>query len=84
VTRFWADGVAIAVTCDALATPQAFIWEQQRHIVLTVCDRWRVEEGWWRQRVYREYFQVVTRSGLPAEIYHDVLTARWYLQRVYD
>lgn len=84
MTRFWPDGVPIAVTCDALATPRAFRWEQQRHVVMAVRDRWRVDEGWWRRRAWREYFQVITASGLLAEIYHDVRTGQWFLQRVYD
>ena len=84
MSRFWADGVPIAVRCDELATPVAFTWESQRHAVERVIERWRVDEGWWRRRVWREYFQLVTRSGLLVLIYHDVRAGEWRLQRLYD
>lgn len=84
MTRFWPDGVAITVFCDVLATPTAFTWEHQRHGIARVVERWRVDEGWWKKRAWREYFQVITQTGLLIEIYHDVRTHQWYLQRVYD
>ena len=84
MTRFWPDGITIVVTQDALGTPQTFAWNEQHHRVTEVRDRWRVDEGWWRRRIWREYFQLITASGLLVEIYHDVPSGRWYLQRVYD
>jgi hypothetical protein len=84
VTRFWPNGVCVVVRCDALATPQQLIWEGQQHSIVEIWDRWRVDEGWWRKRAWREYFQIITRSGLLLEIYHDVPTGLWYIQRVYD
>jgi hypothetical protein len=84
MTRFWPEGMAIAVMCDDAATPKMFTWQGHRHRVVAVHDRWRVDEGWWRRRAWREYFQLITASGLLAEIYHDVPSGRWYLQRVYD
>ena len=84
MSRFWPDGVRIVVTCDDLATPVAFSWESHRHVVDRVIERWRVDEGWWKRRVWREYFQLVTRSGLLVLIYHDVRTSEWRLQRLYD
>ena len=84
MSRFWADGLPIVVACDDLATPLAFSWQGQRHTVAEVVERWRVDDGWWRRRIWREYFQVVTRSGLLVLIYHDVRTQEWRLQRLYD
>ena len=84
MTRFWADGLAITVSCDALATPTAFTWQDQRHVITPVRERWRIDVGWWHRRTWREYFPVITHTGLLLEIYHDVRTGQWYLQRVYD
>jgi hypothetical protein len=84
MSRFWPAGLPIAVTLDALATPTAFTWRTQRHSVARVVERWRVDEGWWKKRAWREYFQLVTRSGLLVLIYHDVRSGQWRLQRVYD
>ena len=84
MSRFWPDGVRIVVTCDDLATPVSFSWESHRHVVERVIERWRIDEGWWKRRVWREYFQLVTRSGLLVLIYHDVRAGEWRLQRLYD
>ena len=84
MSRFWPDGVPIVVTCDELATPLAFVWEGHRHSTERIVDRWRVDEGWWQRRVWREYFQLTTRSGLLVLIYHDVRAGEWRLQRLYD
>jgi hypothetical protein len=59
-------------------------WEGHEHTVIQIIDRWRVDDGWWRRRVWREYFQLITRSGLLVLIYHDVRAAEWRLQRLYD
>lgn len=32
----------------------------------------------------REYFRVRTARGIVCEIYRDLLTGAWYLQRIYD
>ncbi len=84
MSRFWSDGIPIEVTVDALATPAAFAWRGRYHTVDRVIERWRVDEGWWKRRAWREYFQLVTHSGLLVLIYHDVRIDQWRLQRVYD
>lgn len=84
MTRFWPDGLAIEVTTDSLAAPLSFSWNGRRHHVTRIVERWRIDEGWWKRRAWREYFQLVTHSGLLALIYHDVRAGQWRLQRVYD
>ena len=65
MSRFWPDGLPITVSCDALAAPTAFAWQGHRHTVVTVLERWRVDESWWRRRVWREYFTLTTKSAQP-------------------
>ena len=84
MSRFWPAGVPITVTCDDLATPVLFAWEGHRHRVAQIVDRWRVDEGWWKRRIWREYFQLTTETGLLVLIYHDVRSGDWRLQRLYD
>ena len=84
MTRFWPEGLPITVTCDSLATPRAFTWSGHRHAVNRVVERWRVGDGWWHRRIWREYFTLTTSTGLLVEIYHDVRTHAWRLQRLYD
>lgn len=84
MTYLWPRGQPISVQSDALATPQTFTWQGRTHPVQTVAKRWRVDHGWWRGRIWREYFKLTTQSGLLVIIYRDLLTGQWYLQRLYD
>ena len=84
MTRFWPQGAAVSVQVDAAGRPTAFRWKGRRHPVAAVVRTWRVDTGWWRRRVWREYVTVVTTTGLLAVLYRDVEGGGWYLVRVYD
>ena len=47
-------------------------------------NRWLVDQDWWDQPVRREYWKVLISETLLAEIYQDLATDRWYLERLYD
>jgi hypothetical protein len=49
-----------------------------------VANQWRLDVGWWRFRLWRDYYKVVTATGLLVIIYHDLTSDQWGLQRVYD
>jgi hypothetical protein len=84
MTRLWPDGQMIEVEADASGIPQQFIWWGSSHRVETVAGRWRVDEDWWRVRIWREYFKVATTSGLLVVLFHDLEAGGWCLQRLYD
>ncbi len=84
MTRLWSTGMSISVQSDALMTPQSFSWQGQTHQVQKIAKRWRVDQDWWQQRIWREYFKLTTRTGLLVIIYRNLLTGDWYLQRLYD
>ncbi len=46
-------------------------------------NRWRVDDDWWRVPISRMYY-VVTTPAMLLEIYEDLRTGDWYLQRVVD
>ena len=48
-----------------------------------VCNRWRVEEAWWRDPIARDYFKVVGDRWL-ALVYLDRVDGSWHLERLYD
>jgi hypothetical protein len=60
----------------------AIRWGNRREPV-EVCNRWRVEESWWREPIAREYFKVVGERWL-ALVYYDRLADSWHLERLYD
>ena len=60
----------------------AIAWADRREPV-EVCNRWRVEESWWREPIARDYFKVVGEHWL-ALIYFDRVAGSWHLERLYD
>ena len=60
----------------------AIAWADRREPV-EVCNRWRVEESWWREPIARDYFKVVGEHWL-ALIYFDRVAGTWHLERLYD
>ena len=84
MSRWWAGGDPIRVTADLLGTPRSFTWQGKRHPVAQVTRRWRIDVDWWRGRIWREYFKLVTRTGLLVEVYHDLINGGWFVQRLYD
>ena len=84
MTRFWPQGAPIKVSIDDVERPRALVWQGDRHAVWHHVKRWRVDDGWWTERVWREYYTLTTRSGLLLVVYQDLLAGDWHLQRVYD
>ncbi len=48
-----------------------------------VVNRWRVDVDWWRVPISRMYYLVTTATMLM-EIYEDLCTGNWYIERVID
>ncbi len=84
MSRLWPNGIVIKVWADAEGAPRELIRRETVHPVAAISRRWRSDWGWWRLRVWREYFKVETQTGGLVEIYHDLMTDKWYLQRWYD
>jgi hypothetical protein len=84
MTRLWLNGVMIAVEVDSLHNPLRLLWRKQLHHVQHIHNRWRVDREWWRQRIWREYLLLDTKTGLLLVVFHDLLNDKWYLQRLYD
>jgi len=81
VTRLLRAHPEIGVELDGERV-RAIRWAGRREPV-EVCNRWRVEERWWREPIVREYAKVVGERWL-ALIYRDCATGTWHLERLYD
>jgi hypothetical protein len=46
--------------------------------------RWKVETAWWKQPVVREYWRAVLNNNMLCELYRDVASNEWFVERVYD
>lgn len=84
MTRLWDAGERIDMEMGEDGMPLCFTWNNERHAVQSIAKRWRVDIGWWRLRVWRDYYKLVTTTGLLAVVYHDLALDQWNLQRVYD
>jgi hypothetical protein len=84
MSPFWPEGYPLELEADEWWTPLCFVWSGENHSVEGIIERWRIDEAWWRGRIWREYFRLTTRSGLLVEVYHDLTTGDWFIQRLYD
>ena len=84
MTRLWPEGVLIDVVEDGGGKPDHLIWQGRNHTVSLITRRWRVRSDWWRDPVWRDYFKIITKSGLLLIIFHDLNSDKWFLQRLFD
>lgn len=82
MTRLLGHHPLIDVELDRAGQPARLRWEGGSEQV-EVCNRWRIEEAWWRRPVSRDYYKLVGRH-LLALVYLDRVDGTWHLERVYD
>jgi hypothetical protein len=82
MTRLIGHHPRIDVDIDGHGMPCRLRWEGSSEAV-EVCNRWRIEEAWWRRPVSRDYYKL-SGSGLLALVYLDRVDGTWHLERVYD
>jgi hypothetical protein len=84
MSKLFHKAIRLEVKEDARHRPIYFLHEGRRERVAGILKQWRVTQEWWKRAVEREYFQVRTEAGAVCELYRDLLSGSWYLQRVYD
>lgn len=82
MTRFLTPPVAINVTLDHGRAPIAIAGAYNGS--LEPITRWKVEGSWWDRPVVREYWKAVLNNNLLCELYHDLASGDWFVERVYD
>ena len=75
---------AIRVERDPPGHLRGFHWHGESYEVASVASTWRIDEGWWVLRTWREYALVTTRQGQLVVLYRDLMTNRWYLERRFN
>ena len=84
MTRLHGDHPLVQVELDPTGQPARIRLDGETHGEVGVCNRWRVDDDWWRNLVARAYYKVVTRDGLLCTIYLDELRGTWHLERIFD
>ena len=71
---------ALKVEEDASGLPTA-VRIKRRQTVMTIEDRWRIDDEWWRaEPLSRFYYNVLLTSGQRLVLYKDLVTGGWYQQ----
>ena len=84
MSKLFRQAIRLEVEEGARHKPIAFLYRRKSERVRETLKRWRIVQGWWKKAVEREYFQVRTESGIVCELYRDLHSGVWYLQRIYD
>ena len=72
----------VTVRTDEFGEPEfvSLPGKPTRHVEI-IREHWRIDEGWWRQPMSREYRTVILVGGGNITLYHDLLKGLWYVQR---
>ncbi|MFB0557124.1 MAG: DUF6504 family protein [Dehalococcoidia bacterium] len=84
MSRLFQQAIRLEVKEGVQHKPIAFLYKGRQQRVGKILKRWRITRGWWKRAMEREYFQIETQTGAICELYRDLLTGAWYLQRIYD
>jgi hypothetical protein len=84
MTKLLPSPPEIEVGVDAAGEPARLRWRRWRAEVAAICNRWRVEDDWWRAEVARDYYKVRLADGTLCVIFRDRQKGTWHLQRVFD
>jgi len=82
--KFFHPPIPITTTVNSDGEPVFFSSKRGTTRISRIRNRWRISKNWWRKEIAREYFQLETVKGAVCEIYRDMLTESWYLQRIGD
>ena len=84
MTKRSATPEKIEIETDAKGDPVSFEQNGRRQKIVAVNERWRLEDCWWGDEEKRCYYRVQTSRGSVFDIYHELVSDRWYLDRTYD
>ncbi len=81
MTHLWLQVLPILVEdCP----PTCFVWNGQSYRVAQMMSVWRLDTAWWRGRIWRDNYRLLTDNGLLVDVYQDLDSQAWFLQRVWD
>jgi hypothetical protein len=84
MSKLFHRAIKIDVREDMQHRPISFIYRGRTEKIEQVARQWRVTQWWWKKAIEREYFQIGTEAGIICELYRDLLSGHWYLQRIQD
>lgn len=83
MTRLFEPPLPLEVELDGAGAP-AWITRGPLTGRLTPHNRWLVDVDWWLRPVARECWRAELGRKLLVELFHDLQSDTWFLERVYD
>ena len=71
----------VRVLADERGRPKSVVLERKAQPVTRIRDRWRVDDGWWREPLCRMYWELELQDGRVLTVYHDQIAGAWFEQR---
>jgi hypothetical protein len=72
----------LRVVTDDHGQPTAVWYEGAMRAVVSIQDRWRIDDEWWRETpVARMYAQLQLEGDRVVTVYQDLAGGAWCLQR---
>ncbi len=81
---YWREGDPVTDVDVENGLPKRFTWRGKVHLVSDIANTWRIDDGWWQQRVWQDRFKLITSTGLLVILSHDLITEEWRVIRSYD
>lgn len=92
MTRRYGHAISVTATGSRL---MGFQWNGMSYCVVEVLATWHLRDRWWEAQQEadadpaalasdRHYHRVRCASGLICDVYHDMVSNAWVLDRVYD
>ena len=73
---------SLHVEIDARGCPRAIAHEGAMRSVISIQDRWRIDDEWWREiPLSRMYYQLQLDGDRVITVYQDLTGGAWWLQR---
>ncbi|HWV23783.1 MAG TPA: hypothetical protein VNZ58_06315 [Thermomicrobiales bacterium] len=60
--------------------PVALIEKEVRHRITQIQDTWIIQDEWWRQELFRQYYELLLDNDTRRTVFHDRIADRWYEQ----
>jgi protein ImuB len=64
--------------------PTSFQWQRKLHAIARHWGPERIETGWWRNTVRRDYYRVETNTGQRFWLFRDLRDGAWYLHGSFE
>lgn len=81
---YWRRGDPVEDVIIEQGLPSHFTWRGHVHPIKRIANVWRSDDAWWQKRQWRDYYKLLTTTGLLLILAHDLITDEWQLIRLYD